>query len=141
MPMYAYYCEKCHAEQDIFKRIADLDKPEACPVPLCIHNMRRRVVAPAVLGDYPGYSCPVTGKWIEGRRAHVENLKQTGCRVLEQGETAAAERFLQREENELFSSIENTVDETIAKWPARKREALAAEMEAGLTASVTRVAP
>lgn len=39
-----------------------------------------------ITSDYAGYSCPITGNWVEGRAAHRENLKRTGCRVLERGE-------------------------------------------------------
>lgn len=42
--------------------------------------------------DYKPYECPVTGKMIEGRAAHRENLKQTGCRILEKGEREHNER-------------------------------------------------
>lgn len=36
--------------------------------------------------DYEGYTCPITDKWVEGRAAHKENLRQHGCRVFEKGE-------------------------------------------------------
>lgn len=45
-----------------------------------------------VSSDYKGYTCPVSGKWIEGRAAHRENLKRTGCRILEKGEREQNER-------------------------------------------------
>ncbi len=41
---------------------------------------------PRVIGDYAAYECPVTGKMIEGRRAHQENLNRHDCRILERGE-------------------------------------------------------
>jgi hypothetical protein len=47
--------------------------------------------APAVFGDLPGYESPVTGKWIEGRRARREDLKRTGCRPYEGREQEAKE--------------------------------------------------
>lgn len=50
-----------------------------------------------VSSDYEAYDCPVTGKMIEGRAAHRENLKRTGCRILEKGEGRDAERT--RKEN------------------------------------------
>ena len=40
----------------------------------------------SISSDYEGYECPVTGKWVEGRKAHRDNLKRTGCRLLEPGE-------------------------------------------------------
>lgn len=39
-----------------------------------------------ISSDIAGYTCPVTGKWVEGRRAHRDNLKRRGCRLLEPGE-------------------------------------------------------
>ena len=48
--------------------------------------MRSDLPSPRVASDYEAYECPVTGKEIDGRRAHNENLKATGCRVLETGE-------------------------------------------------------
>lgn len=41
---------------------------------------------PHLVSDYEAYECPVTGKMIEGRAAHRENLKRTGCRLFEPGE-------------------------------------------------------
>lgn len=46
------------------------------------HRAARRV-APAIHADLPGYQSPVTGQWIEGRRARREDLKRTGSRPWE----------------------------------------------------------
>jgi hypothetical protein len=53
----------------------------------CGYLAEKIIVPPLVMPDLPGYDCPITGKWIEGRRAHEENLKRQGCRVYEAGET------------------------------------------------------
>ena len=42
---------------------------------------RSHLSAPLVVSDYAAYECPVSGKMIEGRRAHSENLKQTGIMI------------------------------------------------------------
>tara|TARA_R110000824_G_scaffold137452_2_gene301564 strand:- start:1973 stop:2302 length:330 start_codon:yes stop_codon:yes gene_type:complete len=52
-------------------------------------DCRADFATPMVIGDYDAYECPVTGSMIDGRRAHIENLKQTGCRLLEPGEKEA----------------------------------------------------
>ena len=39
----------------------------------------RPLQAPRVFGDYDGYQSPVSGEWVEGRRAREEDLKKTGC--------------------------------------------------------------
>lgn len=65
--------------------------------------------------DYKGYSCPVTGKPIEGKRAHKENLKRTGCRVLERGEK---EQNL-RDRADADRNIERIVDVAVEKTAAQ----------------------
>lgn len=49
-------------------------------------SKRSSFPAPMVVSDYSTYECPVTGKPIEGRAAHNENLKRHDCRLLEKGE-------------------------------------------------------
>lgn len=39
--------------------------------------------APMVVPDLPGYVSPVTGIWVEGRKARREDLKRTGSRPWE----------------------------------------------------------
>jgi hypothetical protein len=34
---------------------------------------------PRVVGDLPGYTSPVTGEWIDGRRARRYDLEKHGC--------------------------------------------------------------
>lgn len=68
-----------------------------------------------ISGDYKGYQCPVTNKWIEGRRAHEENLKRTGCRVLEKGEREGWHKDKQREDAQLSRRIEETVARTASQ--------------------------
>lgn len=55
---------------------------------------RRSRNGPYIAKDYEGYQCPVTDKWVEGRSAHRENLKRTGCRLLEKGESRDAAKKL-----------------------------------------------
>jgi hypothetical protein len=47
---------------------------EAMPLPA-----RRGVCAPSVVPDTPAYRSPITGEWIEGRKARREDLKKHGC--------------------------------------------------------------
>lgn len=84
MPIYTYKCPSCERQFDHFCKIAEMRKQEPCECGV----MADKILVPAFAQpDLSGYSCPITGKWIDGRRAHVENLKQRGCRVLEAGET------------------------------------------------------
>lgn len=67
---------------------------------------------PRISGDYEAYECPVTGKMIEGRAAHGENLKQTGCRLLENGEFEDNKKNGHREYMEgIDAAVDKAVDE------------------------------
>lgn len=136
MPIYSYACVVCGHKHDVVKSIADLDRMERCLK--CEYPMQRQICAPAVVGDYAGYECPITGKWIEGRRAHEENLKKHNCRVLEPGETEQVSRYHQRAEQQFDKAVEATAEEFIEKLPTQKREKLVAEVEHGIDAAVTR---
>jgi len=69
---------------------------------------RSDFATPMISGDYEGYDCPVTGKWVEGRAAHRENLKRTGCRLLEKGESRDAEK---RRRESLNAAIDRTLEQ------------------------------
>jgi len=60
-----------------------------------------------VVSDYAAYECPITGKPVEGRAAHRENLKQHGCRVLERGEREA---FVRNRDRAIEDSTRSLVD-------------------------------
>lgn len=57
-----------------------------------------------VSSDYEAYECPKTGRMIEGRAAHRENLKRTGCRVYEAGETREILETRERDFNDACES-------------------------------------
>lgn len=136
MPLYSYKCPTCARARDIFKPIADLDRAENCLN--CGFAMNRQLSAPMVRGDYPGYNCPVTGAWIEGRKAHEANLKKHGCRVLEAGETEGAKRAHAAADAALETAVEATVEEFIETLPTEKKEQLATEIASGLDVELIR---
>lgn len=138
MPVYDYKCPLCLKRREVFRKLAELDDPVAC---FCGQPMLRQISAPYVRGDYPPYECPVTGKMIEGRRAHEENLKRTGCRIYEPGEKHDFERRQRAEDAAFDAKIEETADRFVAGLPTEKRDRLAAEMEGGLTTQIERSTP
>ena len=74
-------------EFDRFLSLANYRVPQKCVCGV----LAKRVIKPTSIAvDYPGYTCPVSGEWVDGKRAHEANLKKHNCRVLEPGETAAA---------------------------------------------------
>lgn len=60
-----------------------------------------------VQSDIAGYTCPVTDVWVDGKSAHRENLKRTGCRILEPGER---ENFIKEKPKEMERSAEKAAD-------------------------------
>jgi len=138
MPIYRYKCPTCNRQREVFRKLAEIDD-----LITCLEDsfpMHRQICAPAVRGDYPGYDCPITGKWIEGKRAHQENLKLHGCRVLEPGETDQFKRRKAAEEAAFDSQIEETAAQLVTALPTEKREQLAAELDNGLDVEFTRTA-
>lgn len=49
----------------------------------------RPIASPQLSRDYAAYDSPVGTGAVEGRAAHREDLKRTGCRILERGEVVS----------------------------------------------------
>lgn len=140
MPLYDYKCPVCTRKREVMLKLEDLNSTVYCTRDGSAMN--RQLSMPWVRGDYPAYESPVVpGKIIEGRRAHEEHLRETGCRILEPGETDNYRKSTARADIELEEKLEATADEFIAKLPTDKRDRLAAEMDGGLDASVERSTP
>ena len=136
MPTYVFKCSVCEAQFERILRLAQYDSPQLCPA--CGGPAKRQICAPAVRGDYPPYECPVTGKVIEGRRAHEENLRRHGCRVLEPGEDREATRRAAASEVEFDKTVDDTVERLVANLPEEKVRKLETEIKAGVSATVER---
>lgn len=135
MPLYDYKCT-CGEK---FSRLLPLDRYKEPQVCSCGQVAEKQLAAPRVLGDYAGYECPVTGRWIEGRAAHKENLARTGCRLLEPGETASAAKYRAQSDEQLLDAVANTAEQIVHEMPAVKREKLVAEIQSGVDVSITRL--
>lgn len=57
-------------------------------------------LTPFIMPDVPGYQSPVTGMWVEGRKARREDLLRAGCREWEGFQTEKQEAARQREYQE-----------------------------------------
>ncbi len=134
MPIYEYKCE-CGRKVDKFLKLEEHSKPQRCE---CGAWMVKQFSAPMIRGDYQAYNCPVTGKLIDGRKAHRENLAQHGCRVLEAGEREQVEQYRRRSDAALDKAVDATADEFVATLPTRDREKLVAEIQGGLTTEIVR---
>lgn len=137
MPLYTYRCHDCKANFDRVLPLARYREGQTCPS--CGAPAEKQLAAPAVRGDYQPYQCPVSGKIIEGRRAHEENLRLTGCRVLEPGEREAAARYRASEDTALDAAVDAQVEEFLATAPETARTQLLNEVAAGASAEVVRV--
>lgn len=75
-------------------------------------DKRSSLPRPMIVRDYEAYECPVTGKMIEGRHAHSENLKRTDCRILEKGEKEDKQKNARKEvDAKLDKAVDKAVDE------------------------------
>lgn len=139
MPTYVYKCPKptCGKVYERFHKIADYDKPTAC---VC-GEIGVKQITP-VLGfvqpNYEAYRCPVTGKVVDGKKKHLENLKQTGCRLLEPGEKDQMLVTKAKAEEAFDKAVESIVDQAISELPFEKKETLAKEISSGVDAQVVR---
>lgn len=136
MPIHDFKCPKCDffAEDVVFFEAKAPQCPE-CGVPMGVFYQK----PPIVRGDIPEYTCPVTGKLISGRKAHEENLKAQGCRVLETGETEAVSRKRAEEEKVLDRALEETIGRELSTYSPQKLEKLAVELAHGATTTVERL--
>ena len=117
MPVYSYECQRCGCVYDEFRAYEDRDKEK---MHCAGHEVRRVFTAPMIVSEekaYAGYESPATGKWVEGRRAHLEDLARSGCRIKEPGESAAymkkvASGELKRErEAQMAKAVDSAVNE------------------------------
>ena len=84
---------------------------------------------PLIVPDLPGYVSPVTGLWVEGRRARREDLKRTGSRPYEGREQEVKESMRRRayDEARLAERIERTTHETWNHLPRATQRKLMGE--------------
>jgi hypothetical protein len=86
-------------------------KPRLRRVKIDYSSKRSHLAAPYVAGDYQPYDCPITGKTIDGRREHRENLELHGCRVHEKGEFEDVKKNgKKRIEASMDAAIDKSVD-------------------------------
>lgn len=135
MPVYEYTCKSCGQYFTRYLSLTRYRDPQTCE---CGAVAEKLISAPAVRGDYEAYNCPITGKRIEGRKAHEENLRRHGCRVLEPGEVGSATSRRARETAELEDAVAESAAQAVATLPRQKREKLEAELSQGLDVQVTR---
>ena len=83
-------------------------KPE--PVTVRFVSKRSHLNMPYIAGDYKAYECPITGKTIDGRVEHEENLRKHGCRIHEAGEFEDVKKNGQKRIN---ASVDAAIDKSV----------------------------
>lgn len=85
---------------------------------------RRAAALHFIQPDLPGYESPVTGEWIEGRKARREDLKRTGSRPYEgrEQEVKEANRARAAQERQLDGLAERMAHSAWNDAPERIRK-------------------
>lgn len=112
MPIYEYHCKHCEEIFSEFKKIADYKEPA---VHTCGTEGTRIISKPMVAVDYPAYVSPASGRVINGRKEHEAELKRTGCRLLEPGETKDFERKQLDKEAKFDKLLDNALGQVLAE--------------------------
>jgi len=116
MPLYSFKCPNCGTVERVFRKVDDRNDAPLCvkctALETCRNPMQRIIEAPAVQADLPGYTSPIDGRWIEGRRARAEDLKRNGCRPWEGME--AEKKEAERRANEIDHTHERAVEAAVA---------------------------
>ena len=85
------------------------------------------------------YQSPVSGRVIRTKHEREYDLRSSGCVEYEPGMKQDAARRQKDMDANLDSSIERHVEASIEKMPSAKRERLANELSAGVTAEPVRL--
>lgn len=136
MPLYEYRCTTCHQKHSAYRPMSESSAGSICAE--CGSAAKRVLSASHLATDYEPYRCPITDKWIDGRKAHEENLKLHGCRIFERGEKDQWLREKAEREAMFENEIEETVGREVASWPAEKQSQLAQELEHGASVEIVR---
>lgn len=100
----------------MFERIlpvAEYLTPQYC----ACGNLAQKVIlhAPKVFSDLEGYESPASGRWIEGKKARLEDFRRTGTRPYEAGERESAERHQAAEEKHLDATVDQVVEQSLTE--------------------------
>lgn len=78
MPIYTYKCTKCEVLADNYSTVADRHKAPLCGCGgVTLLSIQPTQIAPVLGGgDFPGYVCPVTDKFVTSRKDRREIMKR-----------------------------------------------------------------
>lgn len=136
MPVYNYECAECSIMTERYLKLESYQTSQHCDK---CGNVMTKILTPTRFNiDYSEYECPVTGRIIRGRKQHEENLKRTGCRLLEDGEMDAVRKDNYYADKRLEDNIEKSVEKAINGMSTKDVERLAKEVESGIDCGIIR---
>lgn len=138
MPTYKHACPNGH-EFDLLLRFSELAQPQWCS---CGEEAVRVICAPMIFVQ-PNvcYDSPIDGRSITNKQARIEDLARNGCIEYDPEMKTDAIRRQKDADDSLDKSVEQCVEREIHQMPARKREKLTAELQAGMTVEPVRTSP
>jgi len=136
MPLYEFRCE-CGAEFERYLPVSGYDTPQECQ---CGAKARRIISIPTLVVVSPdiNYDSPIDGRPITSMAARREDLARSNCTPYDPDIKQDYHRRIEQSERALEKAVDETVDRELSNMPARKREKLEAELNAGLTAEPVR---
>jgi len=129
MPTYEYEC----ACGNTFERILPAREYKAEQWCHCGLQGRKIISRPMLVSVKQDvcYDSPIDGRPITSWAQRREDLARNGCQEYDPMMRQDYDRRLKREDAELDSKIEATVEEEIQKMPSRKKELLAQAIDSG----------
>jgi putative FmdB family regulatory protein len=112
MPLYEYMCPQCEKSFTVFKKLVDYLTPAEHS---CGTEGLRIISRPMIAVDYPAYISPASGRLIQGKKQHEDELKRTGCRLLEPGERNDMERRKKEADVKEDKMIDTMVEKTFTE--------------------------
>lgn len=85
------------------------------------------------------YQSPIDGRVIRSKHEREEDLRRSGCIEYDPGMKQDSRRRAAEQQAALEASIDRQVEAEYERMPAKKREVLANEMAAGVTAEPVRL--
>jgi putative FmdB family regulatory protein len=136
MPIYEYEC-KCGKEFDRYLPLSQYLDPQNCEC----GKVALKVIRTAPMGFVQApvcYDSPIDGRPITSRAERMQDLARSGCIEYDPEMRKDADRRVKEQEQALDKSVDDYVEREFATMPIRKKEALAAEMQQGITVEPVR---
>lgn len=137
MTTYGYRCPNGH-DFDVICAVNDYTPRKQCPD--CEALSDRYLTAPLLGFVRPDvcYDSPIDGRPITSWAQRRDDLARNGCQEYDPEMRKDAERHRRAQDDALDRAVEQTVEKEISTMPGAKRERLANELSAGLTADIER---